>query len=201
MTAVKLNIEEVESAFSSLVKKQVPFAIAKALTMTAKNAQFELSRQVEKKLDRPTPFTKKAFGIKAASKRKPVATVFVKDKQAAYLGYQIEGGTRKPDGKAVLVPANIKLNKYGNIPSLRGGKKVAALLAKPNTFQATIKGIPGIWQRYGRKGSKVKLLIRFESEVNYRTRLPFDKIVKGVARSKISRNFNTALAQAIASSR
>ena len=37
-------------------------------------------------------------------------------KQAEYLGFQIEGGTRTPKGWAIAVPdANVKLNKYGNL--------------------------------------------------------------------------------------
>lgn len=200
MTAIKLNLKEVERAFSDLERKQVPFAAAKALTQTAKQVQKELERQLPIKLDRPTPFTRRAFGTVRATKSRLRSTIFVKDLQAEYLSFAIHGGHRDPDNKRILMPKNIKLNKYGNIANLKDGKKVKALLAKPNTFKGTVKGVPGIWQRVNRN-KKVKLLIRFETGAEYKPRFPFFQIAGGVARAKVSRNFVDALEFAVKTAR
>ena len=60
--------------------------------------------------------------------------VYVMGKQAPYLSYQIEGGTRTPRGTAIAVPtSNLKLNKYGNI--IGGQNRVKRLLEKKYVFQ------------------------------------------------------------------
>lgn len=111
-----INIKSLESAFKSL-GKQAPFAMALSLTKTAQQAQQDATKELDRDIDNPTPFTKKAVGIKKATKSSPVAHVFIKDKQAAYLKYQIKGGTRKAgQGQQVIIPHHKQRNKYGNLP-------------------------------------------------------------------------------------
>lgn len=200
MTAIKVNALEVDRAFKDLEKKQLPFAIAKSLTKTAQDVKAESERQLERKLDRPTPFTRRAFGLRRATKTRQVATVFIKDIQAEYLEYAIEGGTRSPERKANLVPVSIRLNKYGNIPSKAKGRKIRALLAKPNVFQGTVRGVSGIWERTN-KNTRLKLLIRFEDTVKYKPRFNFYGLARGVASKRMPRNFNQAMAEAIRTAR
>ena len=51
--------------------------------------------------------------------------VYLKDKQAEYLRYQIEGGTRTPKGTAIAVPtSNVKLNRYGTSLVVRAASNV-----------------------------------------------------------------------------
>lgn len=201
MTGIRLlNEMEVIKAFQDLAQKQMPFAASLALNETAQDAKNAVTKQIEKKLDRPTRFTLNAVGVRRASKRNLKATVFIKDIQAEYLQYAIEGGTRKPKDKALVVPRDIRLNKYGNIPGLRGGKKIAALLNKPNTFMGTIKGQSGIWQRTN-KNKRLKLLLAFEDKIEYRKRLDFHKIVAGVAKNRLQRNLKRALEHAVRTAR
>lgn len=203
MTDITLNIKEVNKAFDDLIAKQLPFAAAKALTKTAKDAQKALDRQVDKKIDRPTPFTRRSFGVSPAKKSKLLSSIFIKDIQAGYLKYLVDGGVRVPKGGkgAFLVPVNIRLNKFGNIPGLRRGAKVEKLLARPNTFKGTIRGVSGIWQRHGPKKRKVKLLLRFEDSATYQERFPFYKITTGVARSRLNRNLKDSIDFAIKTAR
>lgn len=201
MTGIRLlNEREVIKAIEGLAQKQMPFAASLALNETAQDAKNAVTKQIEKKLDRPTRFTLNAVGVRRASKRNLKATVFIKDIQAEYLQYAIEGGTRKPKDKALVVPRDIRLNKYGNIPGLRGGKKIAALLNKPNTFMGTIKGQSGIWQRTN-KNKRLKLLLAFEDKIEYRKRLDFHKIVVSVAKNRLQRNLKRALEYAVRTAR
>ena len=118
--SVKSDVAKALKSMSRLHKKQVPFAAALGLTMTAKKVAKVEQRMMVRKLDRPTPFTIKGVRWQGANK-KDFATgrlhsrVYLMDKQAEYLRFQIEGGTRTPKGTAIAVPtSNVKLNRYGN---------------------------------------------------------------------------------------
>ena len=198
---VTSNIKQVQKSMGRIRKDQVPFATSLALNMTADDVAKAITAQMPQKLDRPTPFTlaaymtkKGRFKGKRASKRNLVAVLIPGEAQAKYLELQVFGGTRTPAGSALAVPftKNARLNKYGNVPNRRGG-----LIKKKSQFIATIKGIEGIWERYGRGGKKIKLIHAFESEADYQPRLPIFKIAGGVIRNRLGRNFRVAYARAI----
>jgi hypothetical protein len=153
-------------------RNNIAFAQVVALTKTAKAVAGDVSRSFERTLDRPTPFTKKSMGTSPATKQRPVARVFVKRIQAEYLRLQETGGTRRPVRRAILMPAAIRLNRYGNIA--RGA--IRRLLARPDTFSDTIGGTAGIWQRS--KAGRLKLLVRYEDRATYRPRLQFRATVR-----------------------
>ena len=197
--SVKADLKDITRYLTRIQRKQLPFATALALTTTAKDVQRAETVQLTKKLDRPTPFTKRSMGIKAATKRRLTAEVFIKRIQAAYLNMQVFGGTRRAQGQGTGVPytKNKKLNKFGNIAGRRRG-----LVKGKKQFIDTIKGIPGVWQTVGgKRASKVKLLIAFEKVVRYRPRLPFFKTAEGVVRNRFVKNFNAALARALRTAR
>lgn len=193
---VRSDVKQVTRMLTNLQKKQVPFATSKALNDTANDVQRAETAQLPKKLDRPTPFTMRAFGVKRSTKRKLIATVFIKDIQAEYLKYQIEGGRRTTEGKGTGVPyKNKKLNVYGNIPGRRKG-----LVKGKRQFIATIKGIPGVWEVRGKKRAP-RLMIAFEKTVRYKERFPFVKIAEGTARNRFPRRFSAALEHAMRTAR
>ena len=194
---VKDNIKEVQRQLSRLQRKQLPFATSMALNNTAFQAQRALKKQAPIKMDRPTKFTVNAFQVKKSSKRNLVATVFVNENRADYLKYQIHGGTRVSKGRGTGVPTrHKKLNAYGNVPGRRSG-----LVKGKKQFIATIKGVPGVWQRYGRGGRAVKLMVGFEKQVTYRPRFPFYKIVGGLVRNRFQKNMEAAIVRALQTSR
>lgn len=204
------GLDKLKKNLDTIAKRQLPFAIAKALTKTAWDVQKEETKQLPQKLDRPTPFTMKAFGVIGATKRNLVATIYVKPMQAEYLKFQIEGGIRLPKRKALAIPVQEYLkNKYGNIP--RG--KIQTLLRQPNTFSGKVSGIAGIWQRghYSKKGkwsiaskkrgAALKLLFAYEPRALYKKRFPFFEIAKGIVTSKFNKNFNEAFEEALRTAR
>jgi len=137
--------------------------------------------------------------------------VYVMDKQAQYLSYQIEGGTRTPKGTAIAVPtSNLKLNKYGNM--IGGRNRIQRLLKKKNTFQGTINGVAGIWQRpkqgkrsgggFGTTGpSGLKLLVAYVSSVTHQPRFDFYGIGERSVRKNISIEMDKAVARALRSAK
>ena len=211
---VKTNVEEAMKGLARINKKQIPFAAALGLTNTAKRLAEVEKRMMVKQLDRPTPFTIRGIRYQRANKAdystgRLHSRVYIMDKQAEYLRLQIQGGTRTPSGKALPVPTkNLKLNKYGNIPGGQG--RIQKLLSRKNTFQGTINGIPGIWQRpakgkrkrggYGTTGpTGLKLLVAYEPTAQYQPRFDFYGIAKRVVPKIVGKEMDRAIARALAS--
>lgn len=175
--------------------KQATFATAVALTKTAKRIKIEEEQGLTNKLNKPTPFTRRGFYIRSARKTNLVSVVGIKDIQVKYLDIQIDGGIVKPKKRALLAPANIRLNKYGNVPR----KRIKTLLSRSDVFSGTIKGVPGIWQRTRNKG--VKLLVRYEDQIKYKKRFPFYKIAQDEASRALNFEFKRAFRRARATAR
>lgn len=191
--SIKADVRAAEKMLRGF-RKQIPFATAKALTDTVKAAQKEEQRQMPQKLNHPTPFTIKGIAIKRATKRDQVARVFIRPIQAAYLRYQIEGGTRRSTGKGLGVPTqSARLNKYGNIPGRRKG-----LIKKKSQFIATIGTTTGVWERT-RRG--LKLIVFMAPAVEYEKRFPFYRIGEGVIKNRWRKYFHAAIQHAIRTAR
>jgi len=214
--SVKSDVNKALKSMSRLHKKQVPFAAALGLTMTAKKVAKVEQRMMVRKLDRPTPFTIKGVRWERADK-KDFATgrlhsrVYLMPTQAEYLRFQIEGGTRTPRGTAIAVPtSNVKLNRYGNLAGGQG--RIKRLLAKKNTFQGTIGGVAGVWQRSKRgkrsRGgsgtigqSGLKLLVAYESSAQYRPRFDFYGIAERSVRTNVGKEMDKAIGRALRSAK
>jgi hypothetical protein len=110
------NIDEVLGATARL-HPQFRFAAAVALTRSVNAARSAMPGEVERVFDRPTSFTAGGFFSQPARKDRLEASVGVKDRQAQYLTYQVEGGARQPSRKALRLPAVVDLNEFGNMPA------------------------------------------------------------------------------------
>lgn len=114
--SVTTNIREVIGWVGQL-HPQANFAVAKALSDTA----IDIARELPDHANRAfaggaTRFTKQAFAYTRATKQRLEASVFVRPLQAAYLRFQIEGGTRQPRNVALKLPSVVDLDPEGNIP-------------------------------------------------------------------------------------
>lgn len=196
--SVKSNVDAVRKNLTDIAKKQLPFAVAKGLTATAKDAQAQFARALPTQLDRPTPFTMRAFAVKPATKSMPVASVFVRPDQWKYLTYQFEGGDRKPPGKALVMPKSVKLNQFGNMQR----RAIKQLLAKKNVFSGVVNGVPGIYMRKkSATGTGLQLLVGYANQARYRSRYPFREIAEGAISATFNRNLQRALDEALSSTR
>ena len=141
--SVKSNIKEITKFTTNVQKKQIPFATSVAINNTLFDLKTEMAKQMDKKLDRPTPFTKRGFFINKAKKNLLIGVLLMKDIVANYMQYQIEGGTRTT-GKQIPVPykPNARLNKFGNIIGKRTG-----LIKKSTQFIGNVSGTEGVYER------------------------------------------------------
>jgi len=192
--SVKADIDRFARDLDRQYVKQLPFATAKALTDTAKDVQAAETKALPEVFDRPTPFTMRAFAIRAARKNNLTATIYVRPIQAGYLRLEIEGGTLQPKKRALVLPTDLPTNQYGSIP--KGA--VRRLLARPDVFSGKVRGVAGIWQRTPRG---LLLLISYAPRATYRKLFPFYEIGERVAKQRIEPNFRKAWAQAVATAR
>ena len=95
---------------------QFRFAAAVALTRAVRNARESMPAEVGRVFDRPSMFTSSGFFMTPARKDALQATVGVKDRQAQYLHWQVEGGARAPARQALRLPAVVQLDAHGNLP-------------------------------------------------------------------------------------
>jgi hypothetical protein len=185
-----------KKSMNGLAKKQMPFAGAMALTRTAWDMKKkELDPGLDKHLDRPTPFTKKAIRVQKARKNHLVAYVRVAPLQARYLRYQVKGGTRRPHKKALLVPVGQRLNKYGNMPR----STVSKLMQNPKVFSGIPHGRtqPGIYKRLGPKGrKKLHLMVAYEKRASYEKRFHFYQLAERQAKRSFNNNLLAAKREA-----
>lgn len=192
------NIRAFERQLSGLAQRQLPFATSLALNDTADTIKRNAERSLDRDLDRPTPFTKRGLMVLRSSRRRLEATVLFKDRQASYLAWQEEGGTRRPLRRAIPVPVGVRLNRYGNMT--RG--RVRALLARRDVFSGNPTGrAGGIYQRTGKGGRKLRLLVAWEGSATYRPRLNFRRSAERTAVHYFPIALDRAMRRALATAR
>jgi hypothetical protein len=101
---MKSNLGLVQGRLNQLAT-QVPFAVAVALTKTAKDVQSSVKQEMKDVFDRPVAYTLNSVFVKAATKQSLEARVWLKDNPFGkgtpadrYLAPQIFGGSREQKG-------------------------------------------------------------------------------------------------------
>jgi hypothetical protein len=134
MLTVKFEgVGEIKRTLGDMAAKQVPFAIAQALTKTAREIATQKQNAIRSTFDRPREQTVKAIQTKGATKQNLTAIVSIRDDKALpaseYLAANIKGGGRSlkrseimlraagilPSGMFTVPGAGAKLDAYGNM--------------------------------------------------------------------------------------
>lgn len=147
-------------ALDNMTQRQMPFAIALALTRTAQKIKGSEIEEMHRVLDRPTPFTLNSLYIRPATKTKQEAEVFFKDfapkgtPAAKYLMPQVVGGPRSNkrlegalrrrgflhDNEFLIPGEAAPLNAYGNISAGFATKILSAIGANPDPLSNSRRG-------------------------------------------------------------
>lgn len=108
MSPVVLNVSQdfykLGDTLTAFERREFPFAAALALTRTAKQAQVDEKRAMQRAFKTPRPYTLNSAKIEPATKRKLEASVFLADRASRgvpagrYLRAEIEGGNRTDKG-------------------------------------------------------------------------------------------------------
>jgi len=215
------------AAAAAAVQKQARFAAAQALTKTATAVRDQMPEILDKQLDKPTSFTKRGMFVRKATPQELQAVVGFMDRQAAYLSWQVHGGTRRPARTALRLPSEIKLDSHGNLP--RGAIKLLVQQARgqltsaadrrkvkrrvgrggEDVFYGVPRGArklpPGLWLRVpgsSSRGRKLKPLVMFPSiSARYSQRFDFYGRGRRIAQVEFNKLFREALRGAIATAR
>ncbi|HEX7853829.1 MAG TPA: hypothetical protein VF503_09055 [Sphingobium sp.] len=208
----KADLKPLQKAFINLRARQMPFAVSLALNNLAVGIVDEERDLIAEFFDSPTPFTINAFRTVVATKSRRYVVIAAKDIQDQYLAPYVFGGTRSYGNKrAMIVPRDVPVNRYGNLP--RGAAR--ALSAKPGVFVGKVKtkhGVQsGIWERASPtqksqvRGFKVKsalrLLISFEDTTPVTKHLDFYGVAESYVATHARSAFDAALRRALATAR
>ena len=205
--------------------KQVSFAASKALNATGKAIADAMPAEIERVIDKPTPFTKRGVRVLGyANKERLEATVGFMKAQAKYMYWQVEGGARQPGPAGLRLPSAINVNEFGNIPKgiikqliavarkdkTKGGKDKKISKATTTRIRVSNKvelfyGDPldktgKTWPRGIYKianGSLIPLVVFPVTPARYRAIFDFQRIAEGIAKREWSRQFDIALAGAL----
>lgn len=216
MLAVDLrsDVDKIVRKLGAFDSRQLPFAVAKSLTATAKAVQEQATNDIPNAFVAPTSFTRRAFTIKAARKGDLVAWVFAKDAQARYLAFGIQGGERRVKGferridaiggeaNVMLVPTrNVRKDASGNV-SLATIRRIAGQANAKKFFIGTPQGQGrgfGVYERM--RGGKLRALL-VEADVKpYRKRLDLMGIGVRVIRARFGVELEAAIRHALATAR
>lgn len=148
-----------------------------------------------------------------------------RDKQAAYLRWQIEGGTRAPTKKALRLPSAIKLDQHGNLPKGIIQKLIAVARKESKMAKRTSRRIkvsnkldifygdpadvgghkfpPGIYKivKQGNRQQLVPLIVFPQQSARYKPRFKFREMAERTVAEVWAREFDKAFAEAMRTAR
>lgn len=133
---ITIDTKALKQRLGDIVDRQLPFAAARALTQTAKQAQAAVRTRMTQVFDRPTAYTLNSTFVRPATKARLAARVWLKDEAAKavppakYLLPQVEGGGRRqkrseialtnagilPAGLYLVPGKSVRLDSAGNVP-------------------------------------------------------------------------------------
>jgi len=196
---VTSDVERVIKAFDNLSTNQIPFALAKALTRTARDGQGDVRAELPKRFTLRNSWVEKGIRIKPANKALPVAEV---GSLEPFMERQETGGVRTPRSRRrIAVPtAGVKRSGRGMIPK---GQRPAGLRGKPGVFLMRSKsgGGVGIVRRQGRERLPLQFLYWLKAGVTIKPRFGFKETTGTTVSRRFGPNFVEALGEAMRTAR
>jgi hypothetical protein len=192
------DIERLTRMLDEAGKRQVPFAIARALTMTARDAQVAVRGELPKRFTLRNTWVSSGIRIQPAHKGVPIALV---GSLEPFMERQEIGGTKRARSHSrVAVPVKAKRNKRDRIPK---GQRPAALKGKPRVLSIkgsnviTTKRGQGILQRVGRDRYPLQVVYWMKRGVQVKPRFGFKETTATAVQHRFSTNFVAALSEAM----
>ncbi|WP_299377497.1 hypothetical protein [uncultured Kiloniella sp.] len=197
---IEFKTSKLERSFDHLRRKQMPFAMAQALTHTAQDAQTDTAKAMTGAMALKTSYLTRKGQLSITKARKSdglhrmAATVGHKNwSMAEQMGEKTT--IRRPNtSKYLYKPIGVKKTKTGKIPRALHPSRV---FKKKNVFLSKTGNSEGIYQHYGPKRSKRRLLyIRIKSQT-IRPAMSFNDGVKKTASRRLNKNFGRSMSRAL----
>lgn len=192
---VDLDLGPWRAFTDALVAREIPFAIAVALTRTARDARQRLVAELPQHFQIRTPYTEKRLRFKAATKRDLVAEV---GHFADYMRLQAEGGRKLPRKRAVGVPT-AKLRQQSPSGTTTRNLWPSRLTRQGAFTLPTRSGAMALYRRL-QDGSLERLYVLAQA-VDVQARWPFEETVEDVVRERWPINFNEAMRHGVSRAR
>lgn len=179
----------------ALVSREIPFAVAVALTRTARDARATLAAELPQHFQIRTPYTARRLRFTQATKRSWSAEV---GHLSEYMKLQTEGGRKLPRKRVVGVPT-AKL-RQGSPSGATTRNLWPSKLVKQGAFTLpTRSGSLALYRRL-QDGSLERLYVLAQS-VDVKARWSFYETVERVARERWPINFQEAMTAGVARAR
>lgn len=194
---VKFDIAPILRALSSMVRKQVPYAISQALNQTAFDARAHLQAHLGDSFTIRNTFTARGLRVEKATKTNHEAAVgSVRD----YMKLQEEGGKKVAHSKAMAVPITPAKQRKTTTPK---SKWPGALLKRSGYFIAkSDKGTPVLYRRKTEgHDAPLEPIFRFTRKVYVPPRWHLRDEVGKIVHEKWEKNAFDALTKAIKSAK
>jgi hypothetical protein len=170
-------------------RRHVPFALARALTWTAKDAQTDVRDDLPKRFTLRNSWVKNGIRITPATKASPQAIV---GSLEPFMERQEIGGPKRPRGRHRIAVPKAKPSKV--IPR---AQRPAAVRNTPRVF--TIAGAfgGGIVRRQGKHRYPLQVLYWLKRGVHVKPAFGFKGTTAATVRDRFGPNFVESLSQAI----
>ena len=222
-----INLDPLLRSLSRLERENLPFAEAVALNETAFQARVALMAQMPRKFNLRNNRLKKGFRVNKANKKQPTRESSVTHldswmslhekgghkrpaKGASSMGVPAEGTLKRGRSASGKIrpgfwPRNLLKNKGATDPTKAGamGGRGNRGKGRVKAFMVEHGGHQRIVTREKRGADRDKLvgLYTMASEVKVKPRWDFEKTVRGVAKNKLAKNFQKAMARAVETSK
>ncbi|MDZ5647168.1 hypothetical protein [Nitrospirillum sp. BR 11828] len=202
---VSSSIDQAVSLLRAFDPEQLPYAVALALTNTAKDAQEAVRASMPAHFTLRRDWVVQGIRIVPATKQLPVAMVYSRDQ---FMALQETGGLKIPHGKHIAIPLPAvrptptaliaKDDLPRNIlPTLRakgGGLTAVVTMKNGHKFIARLRNGAG-------KGNRLDLLYYLVDDATLKPRLGLEDITRKVVDRRFVQHLDAALTQAMRTAR
>lgn len=201
---VRMDLKRFERELDDLARTQLPFAIARALTWTAKEARDEVRKQVARRFVTRSKWVERGIQSRSATKKLPVATVGSRD---WFMADHEDGAARRPlKGKHRASPLGVRKNVRQKITKAKRPKALLAKGGRRKFFVQRLKsgraaGQFAVLRRAGRDRYPLQVLYLLEKQTKIKPKFGFRKTVERTVARRLRKNFGKSLAQALATAR
>lgn len=195
---LQVNTIGVLKFLETVHKKQVPYATSSALNATIFEVRKEIvGRTWEAAFEaRNKRFPNTLFRVRKATKRRFSVTLYDRLGRAS-LDLHAKGAVKRPKAGSLAIPTgNIKRTASGKISKARRPQGLR------NSFVADLRGRGrAVWQRYGRDGSKLRLMYDLERSAQISKRFMFYEDAEKVALRQYPRQWDKSFMRAVRTAR
>lgn len=200
MIGIRFDVKQLSRNLSNAEKRQLPYALARALNDTAFETREAWKELVPRVFDRPTPLTMNAVLYRKATKQNALtAEIFIRDEAhkgtppVRYLSPEEHGGARRqkpferllarshPRARQFYVPGRgLTLNQFGNVPAAIIQKILSQLQVRQDAAQNETAAARGRRiKRQRKKGGGGSYFILAQNRGKLRAGVVYERIETG----------------------